>query len=146
MKYSHTQSIPMPWLLGGGVVGWLTTNAIKHPIVRTVATGALALTAEVMRSLSVEVDEEGVHITYGTGLFQKTFKLDEIEDCKQKHLSPMHGWGIHWLGNGWVYNIYGLEAVELTLKNGSVAIIGTDEPTELEQAIGDLLRAHRFAD
>jgi hypothetical protein len=95
MKYTHTQSVPMPVLFGGGLVGWLTTNAIKNPFARTLATGALALTGEVMRSLAVEVGEEEVHITYGAGLVQKSFKLSEVESCKQRRLSPVHGWGIH---------------------------------------------------
>jgi hypothetical protein len=104
-----------------------------------IATGALGLVAEMMRSLSVEVDSEKVRITFGAGLFSKQFQLDDIESCRQWRISPLVGWGIHWIGSGWVYNIYGLDVVELQLKNGTVAMIGTDEPTELEQAIRDQL-------
>src|ERR1700722_6769262 len=146
MKYTHTQPVPMPVLFGGGIVGWLRAQAHKNHLARTLAPGALALTAEGMRSLAVEVGEEEVHITYGAGLFQKTFPLSDVESCQQKRLLPIHGWGIPWIGNGWLYNIYGLDAVELKFKNGSVAVIGTDEPTELEQAIGNQLRSRRFVD
>jgi hypothetical protein len=35
----------------------------------------------------------------------------------------------------WIYNVSGFDAVEITMKNGKIYRIGTDEPLKLEQAI-----------
>jgi hypothetical protein len=39
----------------------------------------------------------------------------------------MTGWGIRALHKGWLWNIAGLDAVELELKTGRVFRIGTDD-------------------
>jgi hypothetical protein len=45
------------------------------------------------------------------------------------------GWGIRWTGDGWLYNVSGLRAVELRTRHGKRYLIGTDRPEELEAAI-----------
>jgi len=45
------------------------------------------------------------------------------------------GWGIRWVGRYWVYNVSGLEAVEVTLRSGKRFRIGTDEPEALLAAL-----------
>ena len=35
----------------------------------------------------------------------------------------------------WIYNVAGLDAVEIKLRNGKTYRVGTDEPKKLEQAI-----------
>jgi len=41
--------------------------------------------------------------------------------------------------HGWLYNVSGLDAVEVTTKSGKKYRIGTDVPAELEQAIRSVL-------
>jgi hypothetical protein len=38
-------------------------------------------------------------------------------------------------GQGWLWNVSGIDAVELTMKNGDRFRIGTDEPEKLVTAI-----------
>jgi hypothetical protein len=45
------------------------------------------------------------------------------------------GWGIRLIPGGWLYNVSGLDAVELKMKNGRVYRIGTDEPRKLAEFI-----------
>jgi hypothetical protein len=49
-----------------------------------------------------------------------------------------HGWGVRKIPGGWMYNVWGLDAVELELASGKKFRIGTDEPQDLAAA----LRAH----
>jgi hypothetical protein len=49
--------------------------------------------------------------------------------------------GIRKIPGGWLYNISGADAVELTLKGGKRCRIGTDVPEELERAIEPALAA-----
>ena len=144
MTYAHTQSVPPAVLAVGGAVGWLATKAIPHPVGRIAALGVVAVVGTAFRSLTIEVDNERVRMLFGDGLLEKDVKLAEVESCQQTRTNPLQGWGIHWIGTGWIYNVYGLAAVELKLKNGKVAIIGTDEPTELNEAINEQLRLRRF--
>ena len=42
--------------------------------------------------------------------------------------------------NGWMYNVWGFESVELELRSGRVFRIGTDEPTDLHGVLSLQLR------
>jgi len=43
------------------------------------------------------------------------------------------------ISGGWMYNVWGLDAVELNLTSGKVFRIGTDEPAELLAAVEQLI-------
>lgn len=88
-------------------------------------------------SLTVSVDEQSVKIRFGWGIFRKTFLLAQVATVKQVQNPWYYSWGIHyWLWpKMWVFNIAGLGAVELTMKNGKIFRIGTNEPEKLESAI-----------
>jgi hypothetical protein len=88
-----------------------------------------------MSRLTVWIDSEFVRIRFGFGTWRKKFRLNEIQSAIAVRNDWMMGWGIHWIGSGWLYNIAGMDAVELTFKNGKKTRIGTDEPMELAAAI-----------
>ena len=50
-----------------------------------------------------------------------------------------YGWGIRWIRNGWLYNVSGREAIEITLTSGRRVRIGTDRATELAAALAPAL-------
>ncbi len=52
-----------------------------------------------------------------------------------------YGWGIRLTPTGWMYNISGLDAVQLQLASGKRFRIGTDEPVQLKSAIDRAIRA-----
>ena len=56
-------------------------------------------------------------------------------DVEQGRNSWWYGWGIRLTPHGWMWNISGLDAVELTYRNGKKFRIGTDE---LEMLLGVL--------
>ncbi|MBS1223341.1 MAG: hypothetical protein H6R24_19, partial [Proteobacteria bacterium] len=49
--------------------------------------------------------------------------------------SWLYGWGIHRTPHGWLYNVSGWEAVEITLASGKRLRLGTDEPGQLTQVL-----------
>jgi len=55
----------------------------------------------------------------------------EIERCSPVRNKWYYGWGIRRLERGWMYNVSGLDAVEICMKNGKIYRIGTDEPETL---------------
>ncbi len=96
---------------------------------------ALAI-AFLMGTLTVEVDDAQVRLRFGVGMVRKSFRLDEIASCRPVRNKWWWGWGIRLIPGGWLYNVSGLDAVELVLNNGKVFRIGTDEP----QVLSDFLQ------
>lgn len=46
-----------------------------------------------------------------------------------------YGWGIRLPPHGWLFNVSGLDAVEIELAFGRTFRVGTDRPGELAEAI-----------
>ena len=86
-------------------------------------------------SLTVEVDEEELRHWFGPGFWRKTYMLQDIESANVVRNSWFWGWGIRLTPNGWLYNVSGLDAVQLQLRSGRKLRIGTDDPQGLVEAI-----------
>ncbi len=105
------------------------------------AIGPLAITPitfaclAVCHSLNVRVNAEAVSFAFGVGLIRKTIPFSDIESAAAVRNHWYNGWGIRLIRGGWLYNVAGLDAVELTHKNGKKTRIGTDEPKKLLTAI-----------
>jgi len=93
-------------------------------------------------TLTVTLDEQLLKIRFGWGIFRKNFRLNEIAAVKRVKNHWYYGWGIRfWLWSRmWIYNISGFDAVELTMKNGRIYRIGTNEPEKLEEALLKFMR------
>ncbi len=96
-------------------------------------------------SLTVEIDAEHLRIRFGIGLIRKRFPLDQIDTCRSVKNSWLYGWGIRLTPHGWLYNVSGLEAVELKMKSGKTYRIGTDEPAALTAALQAALASLKLA-
>jgi len=139
MIYRHTQYGTII-IIGVGLfpaailVHRIISGCIYPPewIAAVVLLSALFLFA----SLTVEVNQQRVVCSFGTGLIHKEIPLSDITDARPVVNSWMAGWGIRWMpGRYLMWNVSGLQAVELTLKNGGKFRIGTDEPDALVSAI-----------
>ncbi len=87
----------------------------------------------------VIIDEEYLRVRFSYGVIRAKFRLADIVSCKPVRNPWYYGFGIHYLGNGWIYNVSGLDAVEITMKNNKVHRIGTDEPEILTKAISEAI-------
>ena len=86
-------------------------------------------------SLTVEIQNNTLRWYFGPGFWRKQISLNEIQDCGVVRNSWYYGWGIRLTPHGWLYNVSGLSAVQIRLKNGKQVRIGTDTPNELYQAM-----------
>ena len=137
LRYHHTQ-------FGTVVVGSLAAAAVMlagvglaqgdrvFTLGGPILMGAAAL---LFHSLTVEIDVTHLRFRFGIGLIRKSIPLAEIVEVKPVRNSWLHGWGIHWTPHGWLYNVSGWEAVEITLRSGKRFRLGTDEPQKLARAI-----------
>lgn len=140
MNYHHTQVGPvMIAALVILVVAAFVVMTIAPRPEGTLGSLALLLGGLVMASfISLTVAIEGGVLTcqFGPGFIKKRIPLAEIVSATAVKNPWVIGWGIRWYpGRCWVWNVSGLQAVELDLKNGRKFRIGTDEPQALEQAI-----------
>ena len=89
-------------------------------------------------SLTVEIRNGRLSVRFGIGLFRKSFSLSDIENAFPVRNRWYYGWGIHLSPHGWLFNVSGLEAVEIVLTTGKHYRIGTPEPNKLVQAINGI--------
>ena len=80
-------------------------------------------------------NEGAVKLRFGVGLIRRTIPLGRIQAAARVRNRWWYGWGIHLTPHGWLWNVAGLDAVELRLEEGKVFRIGTDDPEGLEAAL-----------
>lgn len=88
-------------------------------------------------TLTVEVTETDILVKFGPGLVRKRFPLSGVRSAAAVRNQWYYGWGIRMLPKGLLYNVSGLDAVEIEMADGGVHRIGTDEPAALLRAIQD---------
>jgi len=95
----------------------------------------LLIGAIVFSRLTIEIDEESVQACFGIGLICKKVPLSEIVRCESIRIRWWYGWGIHLPPYGWLYNVSGLDAVAITLRDGRKFALGTDDPNGFTSAV-----------
>ncbi|MCW8131515.1 MAG: hypothetical protein KIS92_14290 [Planctomycetota bacterium] len=140
MAYRHFQTGTV--LRIGLAAGTLTmlAAAVTAPPLR-IPMLALACMMGVLgvlfHGLDVAVDEGSVRLSLGIGLLRKDIPRAEIAEVRPVRNHWLMGWGIRYFGSGWMWNVSGLDAVELRFTNGRRFRIGTDDP----QGLCDALRS-----
>ena len=81
--------------------------------------------------LTIIVSDSRIGFSMGTGLIKKHYPIEEIESCRPVSNPAFYGIGIHWTPDGWLYNVSGRKAIELTFKNRKKIRVGTDRPEEI---------------
>ena len=101
--------------------GWL----VLAPFV-----GILAVVV-VFSRLTVTVTSGLVTAAFAWGWPRRRVELATVRAVHRVRNKWYYGWGIRKVPRGWMFNVWGLDAVELELESGKVFRIGTDEPDEL---------------
>jgi len=88
-------------------------------------------------SLTVEISNDHLGIHFGVGIVKKRFEIKDIEKAYPVRNRWYYGWGIRLIPHGWLYNVSGLDAIEIVMSSGKRYRIGTDQPNELAQAVNE---------
>jgi hypothetical protein len=151
-QYSHTQpGTLLRWIMIGSLLALVAIMAAARiwtePMyVQLIAYGPLLLLLAcwiLFDSLTVDITATRLIVSFGPGLIKKTFRLDDIMGASAVRNSWLYGWGIRLIPHGWMYNVSGLDAVELDLRDGKKFRIGTDEPDKLLSVILSATGRHR---
>jgi hypothetical protein len=135
--YRHTQ---VGWVILGSMavvigVAWTTFPAAAPVAARAPLLLIVTLALFVFSTLTVEIDEEAVRLRFGIGLVRKRIPLAQVRSCREMRNPWYVGFGIRLVRGGYLWNVSGLDAVELDLGDGKRFRIGTDEPAALASAI-----------
>jgi hypothetical protein len=135
--YSHTQRGALtllaiiPAAVGMAVGAYFTGRWLAFAPLAVVVVGIVA----VFSSLTVEVATDELSWHFGPGVWRKTIARAEIVSAVVVTNKWWWGWGVHLTPRGWLYNVEGLEAVEIALKDGKTLRIGSDEAANLARAL-----------
>lgn len=125
---------------GVGVFAFVLRDDLDRTVL--LALGSLFfLVAFLFHGLGVEVHAEEIRMWFGPGLIKKRIQLAEVKACREVRNTWWMGWGIRYIGSGWLWNVSGMKAVELEFVNGQRFRIGTDEPRKISEAIQQALKA-----
>ena len=128
-RYSHTQ---IGWVvlasIGGAILLLLYVSAVKESHWILVVTGMiLAACLVLFGSLTVTGDERTLEVRFGPGPIRKRFLLEDIQSYREVTNHWYYGWGIRMTPHGWLFNVSGLHAVEIHMRDGRTCRIGTDD-------------------
>ena len=134
-RYKHTQIghviiwslLAIILIASGGLAGHHAPPAIISII--------LLVCLVLFYRLKITIDDENLCASFGPGIIRKRVRLAEIVRCEPIRIRWWYGWGIHMTPFGWLYNVSGLDAVAITLRDGRKFALGTDDPHGLVAAI-----------
>ena len=138
VRYSHTQTGALlrvaaflPFVIGAAALAHNTrVLAIGAPLIIIVSLVGFAFS-----SLTIQIDADVLHWSFGWGMWKKRIALEDIASATPVRNRWWYGFGIHRTPHGWLYNVAGLYAVEIRLRDGRTLRLGTDEPGELTKAL-----------
>ena len=99
----------------------------------------LAVLLALLSTLTVRVGGGAITVQFGVGIIRKRIQLSDVETYAKVRNPWYYGLGIRYTPRGWLYNIYGLSAIELLMKNGRTCRIGTNDPEGFAQALQEAL-------
>lgn len=126
--------------------GWftvfaLTAMAVWFALVAAVSPGErgefqsilliIAALQVVFYQLTTIVTENTLTVRYGIGLLAFRFPLSEITQVTERTVPWYAGYGIRWVGDAWLFNVSGRDAIEVTFASGRKLWVGTDDPDGL---------------
>ena len=128
-KYNHTQIgyVILYALCGAMVLMIILMSTVEYNWLAATVFVLVVLSLFLFYKLTVVIKDKTINIKFGLGLIRKTFKINEIKSCQIVKTPWFWGWGIRLIPNGWLFNVSGFYSVELSMKNGAVYRIGTDE-------------------
>lgn len=95
-----------------------------------------AILTSLFYRLKVDVNSNEIVLSFGIGVFKKRIDISEINSVETVTNKFLYGWGIRLTPHGWLWNIAGYDAVELSFKNSAKKFrIGCENSDELKAAI-----------
>jgi len=120
------------------MLAWVGARTDWRPV-SIVVLVILGLALVLFYSLTIDIDGRRVLCYFGMGLIRRIVPVSEIAAAHPVRNRWYYGWGIRLTPTGWMFNVSGLDAVELELISGTRFRIGTDRPDEVARAVQEAI-------
>jgi len=141
-KYEHTQiGYTIIWVALGVAVFLAITGIFAQggPGTFLIIEVILLICAVVFCKLTIRIDDKILHGHLGLGLSESRCSSLKSAHAKPIRIRWWYGWGIHLTPYGWLYNVSGLDAVAIRLRDERKFALGADDPEALVDAIERLI-------
>jgi hypothetical protein len=106
------------------------------PLAALIVVAGAGVMGFLFSSLTIEAREGRLNWWFGFRFWGQEIAIADIAAVSVSRTPLWYGWGIRKIARGWLYNVSGREAVELTLKDGRRILLGTDRPLQLAAVLG----------
>jgi len=134
--YRHTQVSRAT--MGGLGIAWVAVGwwgwRLSDPVLVT-AAGLVALVLVLFSTLTVIVRDGAMDVFFGPGLIRRRIPLRRLREVRVVRTPWYYGWGIRLTQTGWLWNVSGLDGVEVQFDDGRRFRVGSDEPNRLAEAL-----------
>lgn len=141
--YLHTQpGTFIRLLLGLMMIVWILVVVLK---VKNNGIGALIglpITLAILVcfwSMTVEVTSTHLQHYFSWGFWKKSYPIQDIQSIDKGRTNWYNGYGIRYVGTGWLYNVSGYDVLIVTFQSGEEIRLGTDDLEELHAILSDKL-------
>jgi hypothetical protein len=137
VEYRHVQwgytAIPTFIFLAAILPISATEDEASAAVTAAMAAFSIAIVIVVIVFSRLEVSVSGGRIvaSFGFGRPHREIEISDVVAVRQVRNSWMQGWGVRKISDGWMYNVWGLDAVEVDLTSGKVFRIGTNDAENL---------------
>ena len=128
-----------------GVLAVLPPGELAPRLILIGALIAFAAVALCFGSLTVQVSRDELNVAFGPGLVRKSYLIADITEVSAVRNKWWYGWGVRYTPHGWLYNVSGLDAVQISLRNGRKYRVDTDQPQLLAEAIDKAIKGEMTA-
>jgi hypothetical protein len=140
--YRHTQ-VSRAMVGGMGItwaaaVWWSVRVSDPVPVTTAVLVGVVLV---LFSTLTVIVRDGAMDVFFGPGLIRRRILLRRIHEVRVVKTAWYYGWGIRLTPTGWLWNVSGLDGVEVQFDDGRRFRVGSDEPGRLAEALLREMRA-----
>jgi hypothetical protein len=138
-QYDHIQTAPIYLLVlivaVSLLVGAIFVGSDEPGLTAVLLVSGLpmAITAFSFRHLRIRDEGEKLTVRFGPlPLFGTRFAYSDIASVDRDKTTWSDGFGIHWVPQrGWTYNLWGFDCVRLTMRNGRIYRVGTNDTDAL---------------
>ena len=136
MQYKNTQ-LGVVILIIMSAITLLLLNATADPGKEPTAFiyVIIGIVTLLFSTLTISVNDKHVSWFFGPRFWRKSLDVKQIKSAKIVKIKWYYGLGIRLIPTGWLYNVSGLTAVELTLVDGTAITLGTNDADNLLEAI-----------
>ena len=130
-------------LLAAGFIAVFSTLSLEAITTTQYAVlMALIIASVFFYKLTVVVDRGVIVVSFGQGMISRTIRVRDLASCRVVKVPWYWGFGIRLTPSGWMYNVVGTRAVEVTYKSGKKFIIGSSEAETLCEVIEDEMKEY----